>query len=366
MNINPSIPLYQNIKEYVENLIKSGQLLPGQELITEDELMQKFNVSKITTRKAMSLLLDEGLIYRIRGKGTFVSDNIKSPVNSTKKRSSGLIGFICPNVHSEHVSLILCSIEKYVTDLGYNLVVYNSYINQERESLAIQRLKEINVDGIIIYPVDHMYLNNEILKLKVENFPFVVVDKYFPQIETNCVCSDNLAGSYKATKMLIDQGYRDIGFIPTQTFGCVTSSDRLKGYELALADSGIAINRDHIMNMNFDDLVDPKGITSYQQVHKLYIQIKEEIRSYIKKFSDLKCFVSCHHQVVWVALEEGIVDTMKFALFDDSELIHYLKQDTIFITQQSEEIGVKSAQLLIDCIKGRVSNKKFVLPMILI
>jgi GntR family transcriptional regulator len=70
------IPLYSRVSSILQNKIISGQYEPGDKLPTEDELVQYFEVSKITVRNALSLLESEGLITRIRGKGTFVAQVI--------------------------------------------------------------------------------------------------------------------------------------------------------------------------------------------------------------------------------------------------------------------------------------------------
>ncbi len=70
------IPLYSRVSNILYNRIVSGQYEPGEKLPTEDELAQNYGVSKITIRNALSRLEAEGLINRIRAKGTFVSQTI--------------------------------------------------------------------------------------------------------------------------------------------------------------------------------------------------------------------------------------------------------------------------------------------------
>ena len=72
------IPLYSRVSSIIQNKIVSGQYGPGDKLPTEDELVEYYGVSKITIRGALSLLENDGLIHRIRGKGTFVADDIPS------------------------------------------------------------------------------------------------------------------------------------------------------------------------------------------------------------------------------------------------------------------------------------------------
>ena len=66
------IPLYQEIYTSLLNDIRTGRYQAGQQLPTEQELAELFQVSKITSRRALDLLVDEGCITRISGKGSFV------------------------------------------------------------------------------------------------------------------------------------------------------------------------------------------------------------------------------------------------------------------------------------------------------
>ncbi|MBI4766046.1 MAG: GntR family transcriptional regulator [Deltaproteobacteria bacterium] len=67
------IPLYTRVSSIIQNKILSSQYEPGDKLPTEDEQVEYFGVSKITIRNALALLEADGLIFRTRGKGTFVA-----------------------------------------------------------------------------------------------------------------------------------------------------------------------------------------------------------------------------------------------------------------------------------------------------
>lgn len=66
-------PLYQQVYESLRRDIVAGQWKPGDLLPTEAELVARFRVSTITVRQALEMLHGEGLIYRQRGRGTFVA-----------------------------------------------------------------------------------------------------------------------------------------------------------------------------------------------------------------------------------------------------------------------------------------------------
>ncbi|WOB08464.1 GntR family transcriptional regulator [Piscinibacter gummiphilus] len=73
VSLASSLPLYTQIKEILRARILDGSYQPHQQMPSESEMMATFNVSRITVRQALNDLQNEGLIFRLHGKGTFVS-----------------------------------------------------------------------------------------------------------------------------------------------------------------------------------------------------------------------------------------------------------------------------------------------------
>ncbi len=68
-----STPLYQQLATRLREQIATGVFRPGDRLPSEDALCVEYGVSRITVRAALDQLVDSGLLWRKRGKGTFVS-----------------------------------------------------------------------------------------------------------------------------------------------------------------------------------------------------------------------------------------------------------------------------------------------------
>jgi GntR family transcriptional regulator len=66
-------PLYVQIQEYIAEMILSGELPPETKLPSERELSRDLDISRMTVRRAITELVNEGLIERRHGAGTFVS-----------------------------------------------------------------------------------------------------------------------------------------------------------------------------------------------------------------------------------------------------------------------------------------------------
>lgn len=76
------VPLYYQIKQWLTSRVVSGELVPGTQLPDEFEIGEQLGVSRGVVRQALTELCYEGLLYRQRGRGTFVS---------TPKTAEGLI-----------------------------------------------------------------------------------------------------------------------------------------------------------------------------------------------------------------------------------------------------------------------------------
>ena len=65
-------PLYYQLRNILRSRILSNELKGNQRLQSEAEMCMEYNVSRATVRQALSELMKDGLIYRDRGRGTFV------------------------------------------------------------------------------------------------------------------------------------------------------------------------------------------------------------------------------------------------------------------------------------------------------
>ena len=80
-------PLYRQLATIIKENIGSGELKLGEQIMTETELSDFYQVSRITVRKGIELLVDEGILMKRPGIGTFVSEQ------KIQRNVSGILGF---------------------------------------------------------------------------------------------------------------------------------------------------------------------------------------------------------------------------------------------------------------------------------
>lgn len=82
---NSVIPIYYQLFKLIEDQIRRGDLKPGESLPTEHEISSRFEISRMTVRRAISELVSAGMVYAQQGRGTFVAtpklDNIVFELN---------------------------------------------------------------------------------------------------------------------------------------------------------------------------------------------------------------------------------------------------------------------------------------------
>ena len=66
-------PVYFQLQKKIKKQIEDGQWAPDESIPTERELIQTYNLSSGTVKKALLNLVNEGYLYRVQGKGTFVA-----------------------------------------------------------------------------------------------------------------------------------------------------------------------------------------------------------------------------------------------------------------------------------------------------
>jgi DNA-binding GntR family transcriptional regulator len=70
------VPLYQQIAAILRDAITAGEYEPGRVLPSETTLSQEHGVNRLTARKAVRLLVDEGLVVVVTGRGAYVAPDL--------------------------------------------------------------------------------------------------------------------------------------------------------------------------------------------------------------------------------------------------------------------------------------------------
>jgi DNA-binding LacI/PurR family transcriptional regulator len=122
-------------------------------------------------------------------------------------------------------------------EAGYN-VVFTEIMPMDNSFTLPEVILNRDADGIIFYQDTDQRILSQVDKLDI---PYVVVDAHTTSQDFTWVTSDWQAGAYKATKFLLDNGHRDIGFIGS-SFIPDYYVQAFTGFKNALDEGGLAIN----------------------------------------------------------------------------------------------------------------------------
>ncbi len=250
--------LYEQLRSHLLDEIQSGRLKPGDRVPSESELSAQFGVSRITSKKALETLQAEGVVVRSRGRGTFVADSpvvtngfsrqrFESGAHPALDQQARRIGFIVPNV-SEYFGLrLMNSIETRVAEYGYQFVLRRTMGQRQLEIEAISQFASSGIAGLVVFPVHGEYYNDELLRVVLDGYPVVLVDRYLRGIAVSSVCTDNYAAAKAITTVLIQQGHRQIAFFSPPPERTTSVEDRRRGFSAALREHGLPADGDHFL-----------------------------------------------------------------------------------------------------------------------
>ncbi|WP_283248453.1 GntR family transcriptional regulator [Bacillus sp. FJAT-49711] len=346
--------MYQQIKQYIKEQILSGELRLGDLVYSEKELMEKFHVSQITTKNALNGLAEEGIVKRIRGKGTFVieSDLVHKTnrlSNNMKNHSNGIVGLILPSMKTKIEQEFVNYIEIYASKYKYNLIIKITRESQFEESNAIEMFHELGTKGIIIFPTEKETYNESILRLSLDKFPLVLIDRYLENIRTYSVSSENEKGTFEAISYLIRDGHEHIGLISPLITNTVTV-ERSNGFEQAFLKSGLVVNKNLWLLMNFHKisieqapLLIEKFLLSNPDVTALFI-MNAELAVYTKIAVD--------------KIKKKYSREIEIISFDDSG-----KEGISYIQQNIEECSKQTIELLQEQLEGQYNPRRVFVPV---
>lgn len=359
-------PIYLQLANQLRERILAGDLPPDTRLDTEWELAQGLHISRGTVRQALATLENEGLLYRIPGKGTYVRGAL-----SQARNTSSLIGFMVPYAHDPLTMEMLSGAESVLKGQGYRLLFCNCGGDRARQSREVRSLLAQGLRGLILFPVDGTTADPTLSWLQGQGFPLVLVDRSVPGLDADSVVVDNYAGGYQATEHLILLGYRRIGFVASSNLHISTVADRFAGYRKALADYHISYRSSWLL----EDLEEgnPERILQNRLTPEERNKDKILLAEYLRQEDAPEAIFAVNDLVAIRLLRclqaEGRRVPQEIALvgFDDLDVAANLAVPLTSVHQPKYEVGAQAARVLLERLeRPAVALQKVVLPVSLV
>ncbi|MBU5347172.1 GntR family transcriptional regulator [Paenibacillus lautus] len=342
-------PLYKRIQNDIRQRIQSGELQAGALIPSEKDLAQRYGVSQITSKNALNGLVEEGLLVRYRGKGTFVRKLVIPEEPHLQSGTRKTIAIILPTMKTKIDQLLLDGLERYCADRGYDLLIRITRESQEEEYRAIKQFQERGVDGFIIFPVEQESYNNAILRLSLDRVPLVLVDRFLKEIKAYSVSSDNYAGVREAISSLLAAGHTRIAFLSPEITNSVTD-ERAKGFEAAFMEQGLPIDKTLWCMLELETIAEGNG----QREVVRFLSEQRDITAVFAVNAELARYGHYAIREIW----KGAGNEPQLAAFDDPDL------DGIpFIRQQLDEVSRRVVDLLSEQLSGTHEPRREVVPV---
>ncbi|RUS46682.1 substrate-binding domain-containing protein [Cohnella sp. AR92] len=333
-------PMYQYIMNDIKQKIESGELKPHDPLPTQIDLAKEYNTSEITSRRALSDLVQEGYVYRIRGKGSFIQENPTAGAGSKPIRT----------IYFAHRNQLDSFDHPFFNDMFEG-------IKETCEENGVEfHLWNIGSDyvlpddpnaGIILLTTKDDFDLSRLTAWQQENRRIATVHFYYPHLGIPYVIVDNLTGGYLATQHLLSLGHKRIGVILTGDSILDVNQEfslRLQGYRLALSQHQIAFDPELVAFMSGGKERLEMGAEGFGRLMKL-----EQPPTAIFATSDYKAFGAME-----AAREMGLKVPEEISImgYDDIKVSKYTYPALSTVNQNTKKLGQRAAEILLFEMKG--------------
>ena len=339
------IPKYMQIAEHFKALILSGEIISGEQLSTENEIAEKFNVSRHTVRHALRELEKGVYIYKEQGKGSFCSSRDKNTQTKT-------IAVLTTYISNYIFPLIISGIEEVLSAAGYNLMLLNTNNEKEKEAEYLQKIIANDVVGLIVEPTMSAYENVNLKwykELEKRDIPYIMINAKYDELDPAYVVMDDIEGVYLITKYLLQLGHRQIAGIFKQDD--LQGVNRQLGYKKALEEFGIPFNNEIVNNFGTKQMTfEPYEFTS----------------SLLNKSERPSAIICYNDQIAAYALQAvkdaglSIPEDISITGFDDSDIAMATELKFTTVAHPKEDMGKKAARLLINMIQEKIKKPNYV------
>lgn len=240
---------YYKLMEYLRDEMLTGRIMPGDKIPSENELANKFSLSRHTVRKSIAMLVNEGLLYTEQGRGTFSSGVLR------KSRDSRNIGVITTYISEYIFPQVIDGIDEVLSQNGYSIILKNTGNDCLKEVACLKDILGKDIAGLIVEPTrSALYTRNIKYYETLDSYgiPYVFIHGCYEQLGRKpCVLVDDAGGMYELVMYLVKTGHRSIcGIFKADD---VQGLNRHKGYVRALSESGLVYDPEKVIWFHTED-----------------------------------------------------------------------------------------------------------------
>jgi LacI family transcriptional regulator len=267
-------------------------------------------------------------------------------------RRTNTIALIVPDICNPFFAELARGVGDLCHERGYHLFLCNTDGSPEQERGQVRFLHEKLVDGMILTTQNTVEDNADIVKFSKEGYPFVLIERYVPDIPIPLQINiDNKGGIKQAVSYLAERGHRRIAFIrgPKEA---ANAQMRFDGYKEGLTlhnlpyDAGLVVSGDYKMQ------------SGYHAVTRLLKKNKEQFTAVIGS-SDLMTAGACSALLDQKIRIPGDISVVGF---DNIPLAGMIYPRMTSVGVSINKLGRMAAEMLLDWILGARENRHILMP----
>ncbi|WP_133574674.1 LacI family DNA-binding transcriptional regulator [Pedobacter metabolipauper] len=323
-------------------------------IVTLKDIAKALNLSISTISKALndSYEISEDTKKKVLSYAKYHHYSPNRMAKGLKEGKSRSIGVVVCSLENNFVAQMLDGIDSYSSNKSYQIIIMQSKESAQQEIACLDLLYAGGVDGILISPASQTVDFSYLVTLQKAGLPVVLFDRLSDHIDTHKVGADNFRGAYDATVHLIDNGYKNIAHLNTNTILSI-ATERLNGYKQALYDRNITYRPELLRSCDYSN---PK---------KLHQDLEAAIHYYMSLEVRPDAIFTATDQISTRCL--ALLNKMGYHVPGDVALIGFTNTDLAdalnpalsTVNQPAFEMGQIAASKLISLIEAKIPVTEF-------
>ncbi|KYP15470.1 LacI family DNA-binding transcriptional regulator [Flavihumibacter sp. CACIAM 22H1] len=293
-------------------------------------------VSIVLNGRAREMKISEAMakkVEKLAEKLNYRPNLFAKGLRTGKTHTIGLIVDDISNYFFGHLAKV---VEEEADKKGYTVMFCSSENNEGKSRNILNMLVDKHMDGYIIAPTTFML--PELEKLIAEKRPTVLIDRYFPSLNSNFVTVDNFTGSLEAINHLASKAVKKIALVTNDT-DQLQMQQRIDGYVSGLKKNKLPLDPSLVKKIPF-------GRPEAKQVKDLV-----QFFSRMKGKFDAVFFTSNNLGVAGLEafnlLGLTVPDQVSVLCFDDNDLFRLGKPGITVMSQPIKQMAKKAVEVLV-------------------
>ena len=315
--------------------------------ITIKDIATKANVSIATVSRVINgnYYVTPELKFRVEEAISELNYIPNAVAQNLKNNSTHLIGYVVSDIENNYFTSLAYHVEEVINREGYNIIIFSSNRDKDRELAYLKLLLSNNVDGIII---NSSGFNDSFVAEISKSMPIVSLSRkiHDSSFSGDFIDSDNLYGVYKLTRHLIDFGHRNIAVI-NGDLKLSTGIERYTGFINAMKDAGIPVHKEYVYSGDF----------TMQSGYKAseYLLALATPPSVIIAMNNSMALGAIHYLT---DQNIKVPEQVSLACYGNINSLELFKIQPSYVSLNPQIIGIKSGELILSRIKNRQQPKR--------